>query len=490
MGCELDEAELDRILIVEDSRSIAQELQRSIGAAFSLSVEVASDYAQAEEMLGGFGSFPFLAILDLTLADAPNGEIVDLFRNKNIPSIIFSSDFSEETRARMFAKGIIDYVVKDGQAVSNVLDYIRRLRRNRGIRVLVVDDSASSRALQCSLLRRQMFLVDEAASGTEALEILRGEEEISLAIVDYMMGDMDGVALIRSIRGEFGREKLPVIGVSSSKDPMLTVRFLKHGASDFLAKPFEAEEFNCRVDNAVEMVEAVRQLTWANRIKNQLLGTAVHDLRSPISGIKGFSEMLLDNVYGELAGEQREVIEFIHSANSQMDTLVNDLLDISSIGAGQLRLNRRLGSLVDVANKAIHFHSLAAKAKSITILPLEGEAPPFGFDAQRIGQVLDNLLSNAIKFSQVGTTIRVTLEVVDGQARVSVLDQGQGIPEDELEELFQSYHRTSVRPTAGEASTGLGLVIAKKIVEVHGGTIGVESEPGHGSTFHFSLPMN
>ncbi|MDD3313444.1 ATP-binding protein, partial [Pseudodesulfovibrio sp.] len=107
---------------------------------------------------------------------------------------------------------------------------------------------------------------------------------------------------------------------------------------------------------------------------------------------------------------------------------------------------------------------------------------------RRVGQVLHNLLSNAIKFSPVGTAVRVTQEAADGRAVVSVVDQGQGIPPGEADLLFQSFRRTSVRPTAGEGSTGLGLAIVRKIVEAHGGTIGVESEFGHGAIFRFSLP--
>jgi len=490
MGILDDAAAPSRILVVEDSRSIARELQRSIEESFPVRVEVASSYAEAKASLAAGIDDLFMAILDLTLADAPNGEVVDLFRSRDVPSLIFSSDFSPGTRKRMFAKGVIDYVVKDGQAVANVLDYVRRLRRNREVRVLVVDDSPSSRALLRSLLLRQMFQVVEASDGRAALETLRADDGIGLVLVDYLLdGDMDGVALVKSIRSGFSREALPVIGISSSREPLLTARFLKLGASDFLTKPFEAEEFHCRVDRCVEMAEVVRHLERANRVKNQFLGMAVHDLRSPINGINGLSEMLLESVYGELTAEQREVIEFIHSANRQMNSLVSDLLDISAIEAGQLRLELGEESLAEVAAQAIHFHSLAAKAKSIAILPLEGDAPRFAFDARRVGQVLDNLLSNAIKFSPVGTTIRVTLAVEDGRAVVSVIDQGQGIPPGEVDLLFQSFRRTSVRPTAGEGSTGLGLAIVRKIVEAHGGTIGVESEFGHGATFRFSLPM-
>ena len=477
------------ILVVEDSRAISQELQRAIEAAFPVRVRVASSHAEAREELDRPEAPLFLAILDLNLADAPDGEVVDLFRARDVPCLVFTSDLSPETRARMLAKGIIDYVVKDAQAVPNILDYVRRLRRNREIHILVVEDSASFRAELATLLRRQMFRVSEAGDGPSALAALDGGDEIGLVVADYLMEGMDGLTLVKAIRKRHTRERLPVIAISSSRDPLLTARFIKHGANDFLTKPFQAEELYCRVDHNVDLAEAFRRLSQADLVKNQFLGMVAHDLRSPISGINGLTDMLLDNVYGELSADQREVVEFIYKANRGMNDLVSDLLDISAIESGQLRLAPAVADLGAVISQSIRFHSLAARAKSISIKPLQGSLASFSFDSRRVGQVLDNLLSNALKFSPVGTTVRVTLEEADGQALVSVIDQGQGIPPEEQGLLFNSYRRTSVRPTAGEASTGLGLAITRKIVEAHGGTIRVESEFGHGATFRFALPL-
>jgi len=477
------------ILVVEDSRAIAQELQRSIEAAFPVRVEVASSFAGAQARLDSPGELPFLAILDLNLADAPDGEVVDLVRAREVPCLVFTSNLAAETRDRMLAKGVIDYVVKDSRAVPNILDYIRRLRRNRAVRVLVVEDSLSFRTYLAKLLRRQMFQVREAADAQAALAEFQAGDPIDLAIIDYHLEGMDGIELVRTLRSRHAREGLPIIAISSSRDPVLTARFIKHGASDFLSKPFEAEEFYCRVDHNVDLAEAFHSLSQADKVKNQFLGMVAHDLRSPISGINGLTDMLLDNVYGELTPDQREVVDFINKANRSMNDLVNDLLDISAIESGQLRLAPQVADLGEVIAQSIRFHSLAAKSKSIVIEQLEGSVPAFSFDSRRVAQVMDNLLTNAIKFSPTSTTVRVTLEAVNGKAMVSVIDQGQGIPPQEQGLLFQAYKRTSVRPTAGEASTGLGLIITRKIVEAHGGTIVVASEPGQGATFRFSLPM-
>jgi signal transduction histidine kinase len=477
-----------RILVVEDSRSISSELQRALEDSYGIRTEAAATYAQAKEYLNWSSKDIFLAILDVHLPDAPGGEIVDLFCSLAVPSIVFTSDITEETRERMLSKGIIDYVIKDSMAVDNILRYVGRLLRNRSTKVLVAEDSSAARYSLCSMLHRQMFQVMDVEDGESALAALEKEEEIRLVITDYVMPGMNGLELTRAIRKRYSKEALPVIGISSSRTPMLTARFIKSGANDFISKPFEAEEFYCRVDNNVEMVDAIRRLRQANKIKNQFLGMAAHDLRSPINGINGLAEMLLEGHYGELTGEQLEIVEYIHTANLHMNSLVNDLLDISVIEAGRLRLRRSEESLAKVINDRLRMHTLTARGKTITIAPLEGDAPPFVFDARRIGQVIDNLLTNAIKFSPNGKTIRITLEQDGDTAVVSVIDQGQGVPPGEKDLLFQTFRKTSVQPTAGESSTGLGLAIVKKIVEAHGGRVWVESEFGHGATFRFSLP--
>lgn len=387
------------ILIVEDSRSISSELKRAIVDSYGIRCVVVSTYAEAKEYLNRSSKDIFLAILDIHLPDAAHGEIVDLFCSLSVPNIIFTSDVTEETRTRMLAKEVIDYVVKDSQAVQNILRYIERLLRNRGISVLVVEDSRSFRYSLCSMLHRQMFRVLDVPDGESAMDKINQDESIRLVLTDYAMPGMNGVELTRAIRMKYSKEEMPVIGISSSKTPMLTARFIKSGANDFIGKPFEPEEFYCRVDNNVEMVDTIRRLRKANKIKNQFLGMAAHDLRSPISGINGLTEMLLDGQYGDLSDEQREILEYMHAANLHMNDLVSDLLDLSVIESGRLRLARTEGSLAEVVNSRLRIHTLTAKGKSISITPPKNDLAPFSFDARRIGQVIDNLLTNAIKFS-------------------------------------------------------------------------------------------
>lgn len=481
---------IPNILIVEDSKVVHGELRRSIEQRLGYDVSVVTTYDEAREYLNLHGREIFVAIVDLHLPGSPNGEIVDLFCSQAVPCIVFTSDYSEETRVRMMSKDIIDYVVKDAQAIENVISYVDRLNRNREIRVLVVEDSESFRFFLCSLLHKQMFQVVDVVDAEAALRLLQEDNDISVVVTDYQLLGMDGIKLTKRIRDKYSKNEMVIIAMSSAKDSTLTARFIKTGANDFIPKPFEPEEFYSRVNHHVEVIETIRAFKKADKIKNQFLGMAAHDLRSPINGIHGLSEMLLEDVCGPLSSEQRELIEYIYSANKHMDSLVSDLLDISVIKSGQLKLIKSESSFQELLVERVRIHGLSASRKSIPIKSSVDDVPLFLFDFRRMGQVMDNLFTNAIKFSSAGAAIEVMLTQEEGDAKVCVIDQGQGVPPGEEELLFHSFKKTSVQPTAGESSTGLGLAIVKKIVEAHGGTIWVDSVYGEGASFCFTLPMN
>jgi len=223
--------------------------------------------------------------------------------------------------------------------------------------------------------------------------------------------------------------------------------------------------------------------------KNRFVGMAAHDLRNPLGIILGYSEFLEDETENVLNDEQKEFIRTIKSTSEFMLRLVNDLLDVSAIDAGQLNLNRAPDDLSKMVRRVVALQTVLAARKQITVvLDPPPAMPPISFDAGKIEQVLTNLLSNAVKFSHHDTEVRVSATYADGVATVAVRDRGQGIPVADLPKLFKPFSRTSVQGTAGEQSTGLGLAIVRRIVEGHGGRIWVDSEAGIGSTFYFSLP--
>lgn len=232
------------------------------------------------------------------------------------------------------------------------------------------------------------------------------------------------------------------------------------------------------------------QLERLNQQKNELLGMAAHDLRNPLGVILGYARFLLMD--GEkLDAKQRKFLDAIVRSSNFMNALVSDLLDISAIEAGHLELKEAPTDLTDLVRQVLDLERLIADRKDIeVVLARADETGSIRLDERKIEQVLHNLVSNAVKYSHSGTKIEVSIAQEGDVVRVAVRDEGQGIPLDEQAKLFTPFQKASVRTTAGEKSTGLGLAIARKIVEAHKGRITLQSEPGVGSTFEINLPVD
>jgi len=238
-----------------------------------------------------------------------------------------------------------------------------------------------------------------------------------------------------------------------------------------------------------QLLKANRELQESNTLKNHIVGMAAHDLRGPLGSFTRLSDMLL-RMIPDPSDDIRLIIEEMTRSAQNMFTIVNDLLDISAIEAGKLELHRDQTDLVELVDRCITLHRLTATPKSICI-----EREPttrlsrLSLDAGKIEQVVNNLLSNAVKYSPLGSTVTVHIATEGSMVHVSVADRGKGIPLDRQSELFKPFSRVGSLPTGGEKSTGLGLAICRRIVEGHGGHIWVESKPGTGATFRFTVPI-
>ena len=233
------------------------------------------------------------------------------------------------------------------------------------------------------------------------------------------------------------------------------------------------------------------ELEQLNKIKNKFLGIAAHDLRSPLNSILGFCELLTDysDAFDEL--KKGEFLDGIRSSANFMLSLINDLLDVTKIEYGALEINLEFIDVNHLFQKVIDVNQMLANKKKINIAFHPLSSPYlFPLDGLRLLQVMNNLLSNAIKFSEPHTEINVSIEDINKKLQVAVSDQGPGIPEEELSMLFKVFSQTSIKSKDGEASSGLGLAICKKIIEKHGGEIKVASRVGHGTTFSFTLPVS
>jgi len=240
-----------------------------------------------------------------------------------------------------------------------------------------------------------------------------------------------------------------------------------------------------------ELKEQNIKLEELNNQKNKILGIAAHDLRSPIGTIQMIADLLLESFEENSTEENYKFLNNILITSKFSLNVLNDLLDISAIESGKLDLQKVKSNFLEIIMQSIAINQPFAKNKNITIkLNNNGLYPVLVFDKIKIIQVLNNLISNAIKYSTPQTVIFIEIEKEGDEIITRVVDQGQGIPENELHLLFGMFQRTSTKATGGERSTGLGLAIVKKIVEGHKGKVGVKSELGKGSTFYFTLPLN
>ncbi|MDA3943405.1 MAG: HAMP domain-containing sensor histidine kinase [Bacteroidetes bacterium] len=238
------------------------------------------------------------------------------------------------------------------------------------------------------------------------------------------------------------------------------------------------------------------QLEQLNQLKNQFLGIAAHDLRNPIASIIMFSEFLLESEDHTISDELRKMIEAINKSSEFMLKLLEDLLDVVKIESGKLQLNIETTDIEDLLRNNIGVNALLAGKKEIKlVLNVPETLPAPAIDPIKIEQVLNNLISNAIKYSHKQTKVTISAVTTGDHILISVQDQGQGIPKNELDKVFTPFSQISVVSTAGEKSTGLGLSIVKRIIVGHLGRIWVESDPDgksgeKGTTFYFTLPIN
>jgi signal transduction histidine kinase len=238
-----------------------------------------------------------------------------------------------------------------------------------------------------------------------------------------------------------------------------------------------------------ELGEKSRQLEVASRHKSEFLANMSHELRTPLNAVLGYTELMVDGIYGELPEKATAVLERVQSNGRHLLGLINDVLDLSKIEAGQLKLAPVDYSMREVVHTVVSAtESLAAEKQLALVVAVPTDLPVGHGDERRIAQVLLNLVGNAIKFTETGE-IKVRASVADDNFTVSVSDTGPGIERADQLRIFEEFQQVDTSSTRKKGGTGLGLSISQRIVELHGGRIWVESTPGRGSTFSFTLPV-
>ncbi len=352
--------------------------------------------------------------------------------------------------------------------------------------ILIVDDERLNINVLKDLLDSNYDTM-VARNGQQALNRISSGNLPDLILLDIMMPEMDGYEVCRHLKESEETKEIPIIFVTAMSAIGDEMKGFELGAVDYITKPISPPVVLARVKTHLALRHSLEVQKELNQVKNKFLGIAAHDLRNPLTSIKGMSQLMMQLQLPE--EKKSKFIATINRVSNQMLQLVNDLLDVSVIESGRFDLRLEMLNLSKLAEERAELVADSASNKDIELVMDLSDIPDTLFDADRIGQVVDNLLTNAIKFSESSTTIRLMTNEREGMVSVAVKDQGPGIPEEEIGSIFGSFKKTSVQPTGGEKSTGLGLSIVKKIIDAHKGKINVESVLGKGTTFTVSIPV-
>lgn len=356
--------------------------------------------------------------------------------------------------------------------------------------ILIVDDDVFNLQLLKRILQRD-YRITTVPSGELALKLLQNTS-FDLAVLDIMMGMTNGFDVLAAIRQLPGSADMPVIMLSALSQAEDVVRGLQLGANDYITKPFDMEVVRARVERQLTIKRALdeRQATIAHlldahEMKDRFLRIATHDLKNPLNNIRLAQYFLRDRV-GE-DPEAASALDAIDETVSWMNRLVEDFLDASLLKSGGAELQLEAVTVEEVLWAVVDQYSASAARKNITLLFADTEGVVLA-DRRRLMQIVANLVSNAIKYSPPERFVTLSSEVRADRVRLSVADEGEGIPVEEQKDLFTAFGKLTPRPTAGESSSGLGLWIVKELAELQHGVVGVDSPPDGGSIFWVELP--
>lgn len=257
----------NKVLIVEDSSVILKILKHLAKTELDLEPLFATSMAEAKALYEQYQEQLFAGVIDLALPDAPNGEMVDYLLADKFPVVVLTGSYDEQRRETLVKQGVVDYVVKESRySYRYAINMLNRLYKNQQIKVLVVEDSGQYRKHINRLLSAHKYQVIEAENGLQAMTRLEQHPDITMVITDYNMPEMDGFELVQAIRRRHEKSDMIIIGLSGEDGGHLSIKFIKNGANDFLNKPFQQEEFYCRVTNNIESLEQLHKIQdQANR---------------------------------------------------------------------------------------------------------------------------------------------------------------------------------------------------------------------------------
>lgn len=361
--------------------------------------------------------------------------------------------------------------------------------------ILIVDDVLDNLKVLGNILKTDGHKVRSVLNGAMALQVA-AKEKPDLVLLDIMMPGMDGFDVCGRFKANPALNDVPIIFISALNDTDDIVKALKSGGSDYITKPFKAEEVKARVATQLmiygqnkKLQQQRKELLELNATKDKFFSIIAHDLRGPLGGLMGLAGLMADESQQFTDLEQKEMITDLSHSARNMYNLLENLLEWAQMQKGQTAFRPRKLNLKEVVTDCLRTATGSARKKEIGIttdIPIEYEV--FA-DKEMLQAIIRNLVSNAIKFTHKGGKVAISAGSKDDEKIViSVLDKGVGMSDEMLTNLFRIDTNTRRPGTEGELSTGLGLLLCKEFVEKSGGNIWAESAQQKGSTFYFTIP--
>lgn len=493
------------VLLVDDSSLYRAILGKGL-AEIGVSLEF-SDTGKDSLQRAKTQCYDLIAI-SMQLSDMDGMALTQQLRElptfRHTPIIILTGSVSSEVSQKAELSGVTEVFRK--QDIGELVNFMRRyLVRYQGLtgRVMYVEDNKVQLMAMQTQLQEWGLLVDAYPNADAAWQSFI-EQDYDLVITDIVLdGRMSGSRFVNRIRRQDGSKgEIPILAVTAFDNVARRIELFHLGVSDYVTKPVLPEELYSRIQSLIstkqivdrdhQLCLAVERAEHANRAKSAFLSNMSHEIRTPMNGVLGMAHLLRRT---DLTAKQEHLLAKIETSGEHLLALINDILDLSKIDAGKVTLEQAPVRIEGLLENVVSMLHERAKVKHLQ-LDTEIDTLPDGLvgDAVRLQQALLNYAGNALKFTEEGNiTLRVKCVSEDGESaslRFEVEDTGIGIAPEVIPKLFSAFEQADVSTTRKYGGTGLGLAITKKLAQLMGGDVGVESSPGAGSTFWFLVNLS
>ena len=358
--------------------------------------------------------------------------------------------------------------------------------------ILVVDDNPDNLRLLGEMLKSWGYKARLVTGGAIALQAARSQQP-DVILLDIHMPEMDGYQLCGRLKADDALKEIPVLFISALNETEDKVKAFECGGADYITKPFHADEIHARIKAHLELHQQRRRLQESydklrelESLRDSLVHMVIHDMNSPITVISGVLDMLSSPSLIALDEEKRGLAEMAFTSAQKLEDMISQLLAVSRLEAGEMHLEKTDCDLAQIMQAVVEPLKLVSGDRSIQVKAQPGVS--VHCDKNIVQRIIQNLVGNALKFIPENGEVKVAISASNGEARVSVADNGPGIPKEFHQRVFEKFGQVTANKNK-KFGTGLGLAFCRLAVEAHGGKIGVESKIRQGSTFWFTLPL-